>query len=111
MTRRALLAILAVIAGFVVAGPVPSTPVEPVAASATADAAHLPGTTTRSTTAHPVQQVAGHLGQPLDGVQPPVHVTPARPVRADVVDPTHRTPERDGLTPLGERAPPPTSGT
>ncbi|MEU4739687.1 hypothetical protein AB0G02_04370 [Actinosynnema sp. NPDC023658] len=111
MTRRALLAILAMIAGVVVLGPGPTTPVDAVAVavSSTADVAHLPGTAARgANAAHPVQV---HAGQPLDGVQPPVHATPAPPVRADVVDPTHRTPERDGRTPLGERAPPPTSGS
>jgi hypothetical protein len=109
MTRRALLAILVLIAGFVVPGPGPGTPFDAVAVSSTVDAAHLPGTATRgTTTAHPVQ---AHLGQPLDGVQPVVHVTPAPPVRVRVVDPTHRTPERNGQTPLGERAPPPTSGS
>ncbi|MFE2751231.1 hypothetical protein ACFXGA_04435 [Actinosynnema sp. NPDC059335] len=109
MTRRALLAILALIAGFVVSGPGPATPVEVVAAvSSTVDAAHLPGTAARTTTAHPVQV---HLGQPLDGVQPAVHVPPAPPVRVDVLDPTHATPEHAGQAPLGERAPPPTSGS
>ena len=109
MTRRALLAILALIAGFVVSGPGPSTPVDVVAVSSTVDAAHLPGAAARGTNAaHPVQV---HVGQPLDGVQPAVHVTPAPPVRVDVVDPTHRTPERNGQTPLGERAPPVTSGS
>lgn len=109
MTRRALLAIVALIAGFVVSGPGPTTPADIVALSATVDAAHLPGTATRGTNpAHPVQV---HVGQPLDGVQPAVHVMPAPPVRVDVVDPTHRAPERVGQTPLGERAPPPTSGS
>ncbi|GAB2972984.1 hypothetical protein [Saccharothrix stipae] len=109
MTRRALLAILALIAGFVVSGPGPAAPVDVVAVSSTVDAAHLSGTAARGTTVgHPVQV---HLGQPLDGVQPAVHVTPAPPVRVDVVDPTHRTPERNGRPPLGERAPPLTSGS
>ncbi|XVS65705.1 hypothetical protein ACQPYE_06510 [Actinosynnema sp. CA-299493] len=109
MTRRAVLAILALIAGFVVAGPGPNPTVDVVAVSATADAAHLPGTATRGlNAAHPVQV---HVGQPLDGVQPAVHVTPAPPVRVDVVDPTHRAPERAGHNPLGERAPPSTSGS
>ena len=109
MTRRALLAILALIAGFVVSGPGPSTPVDVVAVSSTVDAAHLPGTAARGTNvAHPVQV---HVGQPLDGVQPAVHATPAPPVRVDVVDPTHRVVERNGQTPLGERAPPVTSGS
>lgn len=109
MTRRALLAILALIAGFVVSGPGPSTPVDVVASvSSTVDAAHLPGTAARGTSAHPVQV---HVGQPLDGVQPAVHVPPAPPVRVDVVDPTHATPEQAGHTPLGERAPPTTSGS
>ncbi|MFI9006651.1 hypothetical protein ACIGNX_05370 [Actinosynnema sp. NPDC053489] len=109
MTRRALLAILAVIAGLVVAGPGPGTSVDAVAVSATVDAAHLPGTAARgTTTAHPVQ---AHLGQPLDGVQPAVHATPVPPVRVEVVDPTRRRPERDGRTPPGDRAPPPTSGS
>ncbi len=109
MTRRALLAILALIAGFVVSGPGPGAPVDVVAVSSTVDAAHLPGAATRGTNAaHPVQV---HVGQPLDGVQPAVHLPPAPPVRVDVVDPTRRTPERDGQTPLGERAPPLTSGS
>ncbi|MFD0203217.1 MULTISPECIES: hypothetical protein [Saccharothrix] len=109
MTRRTLLAILALIAGFVVSGPGPSAPVDVVAVSSTVDATHLPGTATRGTNAvHPVQV---HVGQPLDGVQPAVHVPPAPPVRVHVVDPTHRTPERNGQTPLGERAPPPTPGS
>ncbi|TQM80702.1 hypothetical protein FHX81_3047 [Saccharothrix saharensis] len=109
MTRRALLAILALIAGFVVSGPGPGTPVDVVAVSSTVDAAHLPGTTARATNAtHPVQV---HPGQPLDGVQPAVHVTPAPPVRVDVVDPTHHLLERNGQTSLGERAPPVTSGS
>ncbi|QQQ77564.1 hypothetical protein IOD16_03310 [Saccharothrix sp. 6-C] len=106
MTRRAVLAILALIAGFVVSGPGPNPTVDVAAVSATVDAAHLPGTATRGqNAAHPVQV---HLGQPLDGVQPAVHATPAPPVRVDVVDPTHRAPERAGQTPLGERAPPST---
>ncbi|WP_033438382.1 hypothetical protein [Saccharothrix sp. NRRL B-16314] len=109
MTRRALLAILAMIAGFVVSGPGPAATGELVAISATADGTHQPGTTTRGANAvHPVQV---HLGQPLDGVQPAVHATPAPPVRADAIDPTHRTPERNAQTPLGERAPPSTSGS
>ncbi|MBB5808121.1 hypothetical protein F4560_007889 [Saccharothrix ecbatanensis] len=109
MTRRALFAILAMIAGFVVSGPGPSAPGDLVAISAPVDGTHQPGTTTRGANAvHPVQV---HLGQPLDGVQPAVHATPAPPVRVDVVDPTHRTPERNVQTPLGERAPPLTSGS
>ncbi|MCE6993478.1 hypothetical protein LZG04_01450 [Saccharothrix sp. S26] len=109
MTRRALLAILALIAGFVVSGPGPGATSDVVAVSSTVDAAHLPGTTARGTNAsHPVQV---HAGQPLDGVQPAVHATPVPPVRVHVVDPTHRTPERNGRTPLGERAPPVTSGS
>ncbi|MEU4766981.1 hypothetical protein AB0H12_27370 [Actinosynnema sp. NPDC023794] len=109
MTRRALLAILALIAGFVVSGPGPSTTADVAAVSSTVDAAHLPGAATRGTNAaHPVQV---HVGQPLDGVQPAVHVTPAPPVRVQVVDPTHRTPERNARTPLGERAPPRPSGS
>lgn len=109
MTRRAVLVILALIAGFVVSGPVSAAPLDVVAVSTTVDGAHLTGTATRGTSAvHPVQV---HVGQPLDGVQPAVHATPAPPVRVDVVDPTHRTPERAGQVPLGERAPPPTSGS
>jgi hypothetical protein len=109
MTRRALLAIVALIAGFVVSGPGPTASADVVALATTVDGAHLPGTATRGTNAvHPVQV---HVGQPLDGVQPAVHVTPAPPVRVDVVDPTHRRPERAGQTPLGERAPPTTPGS
>ncbi|MFC6092036.1 hypothetical protein [Saccharothrix lopnurensis] len=110
MTRRALFAVLALIAGFVVVAH-PSEPVaEAVAVSTTVAGTQPAGTTTRGTPTHPVQQ-AGHLGQPLDGVQPPVHATPAPPVRVDVVDPAHRRPERTGHAPLGERAPPPTPGS
>ena len=110
MTRRALFAVLALIAGFVVVAH-PSEPVpDAVAVSATVAGTQPAGTTTRGTPTHPVQQV-GHPGQPLDGVQPPVHATPAPPVRVDVVDPTHRRPERTGHTPLGERAPPLPSGS
>ncbi|MFT7837618.1 hypothetical protein Q5530_15870 [Saccharothrix sp. BKS2] len=113
MTRRALFAVLALIAGFVVV----AHPSEPAAGAvavsavpATVAGTQPAGTTTRGTPTHPVQQ-AGHLGQPLDGVQPPVHATPAPPVRVDVVDPAHRRPERTGHAPLGERAPPPTPGS
>ncbi|MEV0677976.1 hypothetical protein AB0I60_15820 [Actinosynnema sp. NPDC050436] len=102
MTRLVML--LALLAGFVVAGPAHHHPVDLISVSATVDAAHLPGTATR-VVAHPVQQ-QGHLGQPLDGVQPPVHVPPEPRLAEDVVDPTHRTPERTGQAPLGERAPP-----
>jgi len=99
-----LLMLLALVAGFVVVGPAGHHPTDLVGVSAAADAAHLPGAATRATT-HPVQQ-PGHLAQPLDGVLPPVHVTPAPRLRVDVVDPTHRAPERTGQAPLGERAPP-----
>ncbi|RKT52966.1 hypothetical protein [Saccharothrix australiensis] len=102
MTR--LLMVLALIAGFVVVGPASPQHVDLAAVSATVDAAHLPGAATR-VMVHPVQQ-QGHLGKPLDGVQPPVHVAPVPEPHADVVDPTHRTPERTGQAPLGERAPP-----
>ncbi|MEU5690344.1 hypothetical protein [Actinosynnema sp. NPDC020468] len=111
MTRRAVLAILALIAGFVVSGPVPATTSDVVVAvSSSVEAAHLPGAPTRLTTAHPVQQ-HGLLGKPLDGVQPPVHVTPVPPVREDVVHPAHRVSPSDDRVPLGERAPPVTSGS
>ncbi|MEU4802814.1 hypothetical protein [Actinosynnema sp. NPDC023587] len=99
-----LMLLLALIAGFVVVGPAHRDPVDLISVSSTADAAHLPGTAAR-VTAHPVQQ-QGHLGQPLDGVQPPVHVPPAPRPAEDVLDPTHRAPERTGQAPLGERAPP-----
>ncbi|MBW4720736.1 hypothetical protein [Saccharothrix obliqua] len=102
MTR--LLVFLALVAGFLVVGPTSPDTSDFVAVSATVDAAHLPGAATRVTT-HPVQQ-PGHLGQPLDGVLPPVHVPP-EPRRADdVAEPAHRRPERTGQAPLGERAPP-----
>ncbi|QFZ17127.1 hypothetical protein [Saccharothrix syringae] len=111
MTRRALLAVLALVAGFAITAPLPRATAAAAAVSATTNAAHLPDSTTRGTTSvHPVQQ-AGHLGQPLDGVQPPVHTTPAPPVRADVVAPVHRRSERSDRTPLGDRAPPPTPGS
>ncbi|MFD7653930.1 hypothetical protein ACFV4N_08125 [Actinosynnema sp. NPDC059797] len=110
MTRRVLFAVLALIAGFVVVAH-PTQPVsDAVAVSSTVEGTQPAGATTRGTPTHPVQQ-AGHLGQPLDGVQPPVHATPAPAVRADVVDPTHRRPERTGQAPLGERAPPTTPGS
>lgn len=106
MTRRAVLAIVALIAGFVVVGPASPAPVDLVAAvAAPVDAAHLPGTATRTTAVHPIQQ-AGHFGQPLDGVQPAVHVPPQPVVRTEVVDPTHLAPEGRSQVPLGERAPP-----
>ena len=107
MTR--LLAVLALIAGFVIAAPVTPDHVDVAGFSATADAAHLPGTATTRATTHPVQQ--GHQGQPLDGVQPAVHVEMRPRLLVDVVDPTHGGFERTGHTPLGERAPPPTSGS
>ncbi|MBP2334065.1 hypothetical protein JOF41_000243 [Saccharothrix coeruleofusca] len=109
MTRRAVLVIMSLIAGFVVFGPVAPVHVGAVAAVATPiDAAHLPSATNRTPAAHPVQHL-GHLGKPLDGVQPAVHVPPQPVVRADVVDPTHLAPEGLSQVPLGERAPPRTS--
>ncbi|MFI9812426.1 hypothetical protein [Saccharothrix variisporea] len=106
MTR--LLAVLALIAGFVVAAPVTPDHVDVVALSATVDASHLPSPATTRATTHPVQQ--GHQHQPLDGVQPPVHVGPQPRRFADVVEPRFSA-DRVGRTPLGERAPPVTSGS
>ncbi|MEU7529729.1 hypothetical protein AB0A74_28655 [Saccharothrix sp. NPDC042600] len=107
MTR--LLTVLALIAGFVVAAPVALDRGDVAAFAAAVDAAHLPGTATTRATIHPVQQ--GHHGQPLDGVQPPVHVAPQPRRFADVVEPTRGDPERAGSSPLGDRAPPLTSGS
>ncbi|NUT98595.1 MAG: hypothetical protein HOY78_41960 [Saccharothrix sp.] len=105
MTR--LLAVLALIAGFVVAAPVTPDHVDVTAFAATVDVSHLPSPATTRATAHPVQQ--GFQHQPLDGVQPPVHVGPQPRRFADVAEPRFSV-DLGGRTPLGERAPPLTSG-
>ncbi|GAA3887828.1 hypothetical protein GCM10022243_60830 [Saccharothrix violaceirubra] len=110
MAWRALLAIVVLIATFVVPGTAATAHVDAVGVSAAVEVAHVPGTTTR-TTAHPLQQRHPDLGRPLDGVHPPVHVTPDRPVRADVVDPAHAAPDEAARSTFGDRAPPPTSGS
>ncbi|XVV05104.1 hypothetical protein ACQPW3_06800 [Actinosynnema sp. CA-248983] len=106
MTR--LLAILALIAGFVVAAPVALERGDVAGFSAAVDAVHLPGTATTRVTTHPVQQV--HFGQPLDGVQPAVHVGPQPRRFVDVVEPSEFGSERVERNLPGERAPPLTSG-
>jgi len=105
MTRRALLAILALIAGFAVAASPKSDPADQHTAAVTAlvQAVHL---TTRSTLTSPQQQ--GFIGHA------PVDLTHrARPVRLrvlmDTAERVHRAPETISSTPLGDRAPPPTS--
>ncbi|WP_309114970.1 hypothetical protein [Saccharothrix sp.] len=106
MTR--LLAVLALIAGFVLAAPVALERGDVAGFSAAVDAVHLPGTAATRATTHPVQQ--GHQGQPLDGVQPAVHVAPEPRRFADVVEPVQLGAERAVRDLLGERAPPLTSG-
>ena len=108
MTRRALLAILALIAGFAVAASPQSDPADQHTAAVTAlvQAVHLPTSTTRSTLTSPQQQ--GFIGHA------PVDLTHrARPVRLrvlmDTAERVHRAPETISSTPLGDRAPPPTS--
>lgn len=107
-----MLTVLALIAGFVVAAPVTLDRGD-VAAFAAAveavEAVHLPGTATTRATTHPVRQ--GHHGQPLDGVQPAVHVAPQPPRFEDVAEPSCCDSERAGSSPLGDRAPPLTSGS
>ena len=108
MTRRALLAVLALIAGFVVSALPQSDQADQHATAVTAlvQAVHLPGATTRSGPTSPQQQ--GFIGHA------PVDLTHrARPVRLrvlmDTAERVHRAPETISSTPLGDRAPPPTS--
>jgi hypothetical protein len=106
MTRRALLTILALIAGFVVsASPHPDEPdLTTAAVTAMVQAVHLPGATTRS---------SGQAVQPQGFIgHAPVDLTPrARPtlplrILVDTAQRVHRAPETTGTTPLGDRAPP-----
>ncbi|MCS7476133.1 hypothetical protein ACFFQW_05695 [Umezawaea endophytica] len=108
MTRRALLAVLALIAGFaVVALPQSDQPDQHTAAvTALVQAVHLPTSTTRSNPTNIQQQ--GFIGHA------PVDLTHrARPIRLrvliDVAQRVHRAPETISSTPLGDRAPPATS--
>ena len=106
MTRRALLAILALFAGFVVSAfPHADEPdFTSAAVTAMVQAVHPPASTTRSTLTSPHQQ--GFIGHA------PVDLTPrARPtlplrILVDTAQRVHRAPETTGTTPLGDRAPP-----
>ncbi|MFD9737957.1 hypothetical protein [Umezawaea sp. NPDC059074] len=108
MTKRALFAVLALIAGFVVFS-FPQT-AEPdhqsAAATAIVQAVHLPGAATRSGTTPQLPQ--GFIGHA------PVDLTPrARPtlplrILMDAAQRVHRAPETTSTTPLGDRAPPST---
>jgi hypothetical protein len=110
MTRRALLAVLALVAGFVVSAlPQSDLPEQHTAAvTALVQAVHLPGAATRSGAPNGWQN-QGFIGHV------PVDLTPrARPVLplrvlVDVAQRVHRTPEPVDSTPLGDRAPPLTS--
>ncbi|PRY36364.1 hypothetical protein [Umezawaea tangerina] len=98
MSKRALLSILALIAGFLVAAaPHSDAPdLHSSAVTSLVQAAHLPGATTRSGVAHIT---------PADlapRVQPP---PPLRPL-LDAAQRVHRAPETTSTTPLGDRAPP-----
>ncbi len=108
MTRRVLLAVLALIAGFAVsAQPQSDVPDHHTTATALVQAVHLPGATTKPGQANPQQQ--GFIGHA------PVDLTPrAKPglplrVLVDEAQRVHRAPETISSTPLGDRAPPLTS--
>ncbi|HEX6343178.1 hypothetical protein [Umezawaea sp.] len=108
MTRRALLAVLALIAGFAVSAlPRSDQPDQhTTAVTALVQAVHLPGATTRSNPANVQQQgFIGHAPVDLTHRARPV---PLR-VLMDVAQRVHRAPETISSTPLGDRAPPPTS--
>jgi hypothetical protein len=105
MTRRALLTVLALIAGFVVSALPQSDLPEQHATAVTAlvQGVHLPGATTRSGTTTPQQQ--GDIGQaPVDLT----HRAKPAPLRVlmDTAQRVHRAPETVSSTPLGDRAPP-----
>jgi hypothetical protein len=107
MTRRALLTILALIAGFAVSAlPRVDLPDQHTAAvTALVQAVHLPGAATRSGASNGRQQ-QGFIGHAPVDLTP--RARPAVPLRAlvDAAQRAHRTPEAVGSTPLGDRAPP-----
>ncbi|ATE52785.1 hypothetical protein [Actinosynnema pretiosum] len=108
MVRRAVLLVLGLVAGYLFASPVEHVDLRPAlaAVSAVADAAHLPATS--RPTGHPVKHgPAGQVGQPLDGVLPVVHRTPAPQARPAAVRAAHFDLARRAQVPLNGRAPPP----
>jgi len=109
MTRRALITVLLLIAGFVVSAPVQTTAaVTTAAVSAGPEAVHLPGAQPRSHAANTLPQ-QGLLGNaPVDLTPRASSPLPLR-VLVDVAERLPRRPESAGYTPLGERAPPLTS--
>lgn len=109
MTRRALLTILALIAGFVVSALPGSDLPEQHSAAVTAlvQAVHLPGAATRSGTSIGQQQ-QGSIGHAPVDLTPRARPVPPLRVLVDVAQRVHRTPEPRDSTPLGDRAPPPT---
>jgi hypothetical protein len=108
MTRRALLTILALIAGFAVAAlPQSDHPDQHTAAvTALVQAVHLPTSTTRTNLTSSQQQ--GFIGHAPVDLTHRARPTPLR-VLIDVAERVHRAPETVGSTPLGDRAPPLTS--
>jgi hypothetical protein len=109
MTRRALLTILALIAGFAVSALPQSDLPEQHTTSVTVlvQAVHLPGAATRSGASNG-QQNQGFIGHaPVDLTPRARSVLPLR-VLVDVAQRVHRAPEPADSTPLGDRAPPPT---
>jgi hypothetical protein len=109
MTRRALIAILMLVAGFVVSAPgQASAQPNTVAVSAQLEAVHLPGASPRSHASNTTPQ-QGLLGNaPVDLTPRAALPLPLRILLA-VAERLPRLPESAGYTPLGERAPPLTS--
>jgi hypothetical protein len=107
LSRRALLTILALIAGFVVSAPLQSDlPDQQHAVTAIVQAVHLPSAATRSFSGT-VQQ-AGFIGHAPVDLTPRARPLPLRPL-LDAAQRVHRAPESAGVTPTGDRAPPLTS--
>lgn len=109
MSRRALIAVLMLVAGFVVSAPVQAGAEPNVAAvSAQLAAVHLPGAQPRSHAANTLPQ-QGLLGNAPVDLTP--RASPPLPLRVlvDVAERLPRLPDSAGYTPLGERAPPLTS--
>ncbi|WNV82826.1 hypothetical protein [Umezawaea sp. Da 62-37] len=107
MTKRALLTILALIAGFVVTAAPQSTLPTPQTSAVTSlvQGVHLPGAATRSGATNAPQQ-QGFIGHAPVDLTP--RARPALPLRVlmDMAQRVHRAPETVSNTPLGDRAPP-----
>ncbi|MET1071379.1 MAG: hypothetical protein ABWY11_01910 [Umezawaea sp.] len=103
MTRRALLAILALIAGFVVVAAPQSDLPDPGATAVVSlvQAAHLPGPATRSSA-----QPQGDIGHAPVDLTPRARPTQPLRILMDAAQRVHRAPETTSTTPLGDRAPP-----